>query len=106
MAAHFGFIPNAAQRETHEFSAGSLGDRHSERRLAYTRRSDKTKDGSLGILYQPPDRQKLEDPFLDLVQTVVIRFEHFLGKLEIADFLGLLLPWYRQHPVQIVARNS
>ena len=105
MAADFGFIAHAAQRQAHELASGGLGDRHSERSLAHAGRPDEAQDGSLGILHQAAHGQEFEDAFLDLLEAVVIAFEHLLREGQIADFLGSLLPWHRQQPVQIIARN-
>ena len=44
MAADFGFVPHAAQRQTHKLTASGFGDRHSERSFAYAGRPDKTKN--------------------------------------------------------------
>src|SRR5229473_2252036 len=43
MAADFGFIAHAAERDTNEFAAGGVADGHGERGLAHARRSDEAK---------------------------------------------------------------
>ncbi len=58
-----------------------------------------------GILYQLADGQEFKNAFLDLLQPVVIFVQDFLGALDVADFLRLLLPRHGQQPVEVVARN-
>ena len=38
-------------------------------------------------------------------QAVVVALQHAFGELEIANFLGLLLPRHRQQPVEVVAAD-
>ena len=106
MAANFGFVAHAAQRQPHELASGRLGDRHSQRGLAHAGRSDETQNRALGILHQPAHGQKFENALFDLLETVVIAFEHLLRERQVANFLRLLLPRHRQQPIQIVARNG
>ena len=105
MAADFGFIAHAAERQAHELASGGLGDRHAERSFADAGSADEAQDGTLGIFDQPAHRQEFEDALLDLFEAVVIAFEHLLGESQIADFLGFLLPWHRQQPVEVIARD-
>ena len=106
MAADFSFIAYTAERKANEFAAGGLSDRHPERSFAYAGRSDKAQDGSLGTLHQAAHSQEFQDALLDFLQAVMIGFQHFLRVIEIANFLGLLLPWHRQQPIQIIARDG
>jgi len=39
---------------------------------------------NLGVLHQPSHRQELQDALLDLLQAVVVGFQHVLGELEVA----------------------
>ena len=105
MAADFGFVAHAAQRHADELAAGGFRDRHPQRSLAHSRRSDEAQDRALGILDQLPHRQEFQDAVFDLFQTVVVFVQDLFGAADVADFLGPLLPWNRQQPVQIVARN-
>ena len=100
-----GFVAYAAERHTYELAAGGFGDRHSQRGLADSRRSDEAQDRSLGILDQLPHRQEFQDAVFDLFQTVVIFVQDFFRAADVADFLRPLLPWNSQQPVQIVARD-
>ena len=105
MAANFRLVAHAAERKPDKLAPRGLGDGHAERSLADPRRPHEAENGSLGILHQPPYSQEFQNSFLDLLQPVMIRFQDLLSEIKIADFLGLLLPWYRQQPVQIVARD-
>ena len=106
MAANFRFVAHAAKRQTHKFAASGLGDGHSERSFAYARRSDKTKNRTFRILHQPANGEKFENALLDLLETVMIAFENLARVLQIANFLGLLLPRHREQPIEVVARNG
>src|SRR3981081_3277086 len=52
MAADFGFVAHAAERDANEFAAGGVADGHGERGFADARRSDEAKDGALGVFYE------------------------------------------------------
>ena len=105
MTADFSFIAYATQRHAHKLPSRSLGDGHSQRRLAYSRRSNKAQNGSLGILDQLPDGEKFKNALLDLLQPIMIFVEHFLGTGNVANFFGALLPRHRQQPIQVITRN-
>src|SRR5713226_6869998 len=79
MAADFRLIAHAAERHTHELAAGRLGDRHSERSLAYARRSDEAKNRALRILDQLADGEKFKDALLDFLQAIMIFVQSFLS---------------------------
>ena len=105
MAADFRLIAHSAERHPDELAAGGLGDRHAERGLADARRSDETENRTFGIFHQLANGEKFEDALLDLLETIVIFVQNFLGARDVADFLGTLLPRHRQQPVEVVARN-
>src|SRR5580658_7002 len=105
MAADFGLVAHSAKRHADEFSTRGLGDRHTQRSLAHTRRSDEAKNRTLGIFHQLPYGEKFENAFLDLFQPVVIFVQNFFSARDVADFLGALFPRNGQQPVEIVARN-
>ena len=88
VAADFGLIAHAAERHADELAAGGLGDRHAERGLAHAGRSDEAENGALGILHQAAHRQEFEDALLDLLQAVVVGFEHLLRRTS-----GRGFPW-------------
>ena len=106
MAADFGFIAHAAERHADELAAGGLRDRHAKRSLADARRSDEQQNRTLRILHHAAHGEEFENALFDFFEPVVIGFEHFLGELQLADFLRLLLPRHREQPVEVVARNG
>src|SRR5262245_44595483 len=106
MAANFGLVPHAAKRLAREFAAGGTGNRATERRLAYARRTDQAKDRALQAIGASLHRQIFDDPFLDLLETVVILVENSLGFGNVALETRLLAPWQAEQHVKIVARDG
>src|ERR1039458_7465105 len=106
MAANFGFVADAAEREAHEFAAGGLGDGHAERSFTDARRADETEYGALGILDQLTDGEEFEDAILDLFESVVVGVENFFGVVDGAGFLGALLPGNGEEPVNVIAADG
>ena len=106
MAADFGFVAHAAERQPHELAVHRARNRLGQRRLADARRADEGEDGRLRLLDQRAHREELEDALLDLLQPVVIFVEDRLGVLEVAALLGLLVPRHRDQPIEIVARDG
>ena len=96
MTADLGLIAHAAERDADELAAERLCNRPGQRRLADAGRSDETEDRALRILNQAAHRKKFEDALLDFFETVVVGFENLLGVLQVADFLGFLLPRHRE----------
>src|SRR6185437_6809599 len=106
MAANFGFIAHAAERDAHEFASRGLADGHGEGSLAHTWRADEAENRAFGILDQLANGEEFEDAFLDFFQAVMVFVENFLGALDVADFAGALLPRHGEHPVEIIAGDS
>ncbi len=73
--------------------------------FADARRSDKAENRTLGILYQLANGKELQNAFRNLVQSVVLFVENFLGGQNVANFLGFFLPGHRQQPIEIVAAD-
>ena len=105
VSADFRFIPHAAQRHAHELTSGRLRDRLAKRGLADARRADEAQDRSGQLVGAGLHGEILDDAVLDLLKPVVIRVEHFLRGNEVLLDLGLLAPWNRQQPVEIVAHD-
>src|SRR5436305_359730 len=106
MAANLGFITHTAKRQAHELTAGSLRNGHTKRGLAYTRRTHKTENGPLRVLDQAPHRKEFQNALFDLFESIVVTLEHLTRILQIANFLGPLLPWHSKEPVEIVTGDS
>src|SRR4029077_11018642 len=106
MAADFRFVADAAERDADEFASGGATDGHRERSLADAWRPEEAENRALGILHELADRQIFEDAIFDLFQAVVILRKNFFGAVDVANFLGALLPGHGQEPVEIIARDG
>ena len=101
MSSDLGLVANAAQAEADELAADGLGDRPAEARLADARRPREAEDGSLLVGLSLPHREELEDPVLDLLEVVVVRFEDVLGPRDVVLVLGPLVPGDPDQPVEV-----
>jgi hypothetical protein len=82
-----------------------VGDRARQRGLADTRGSDQAQDRSARARHQRLDGEVLEDPLLDLLQTVVLGLQDLLGLVDVVAIVGLVVPRQRDHPVEVVAHH-
>lgn len=94
MTLDLGNIGQAANREPEELSLQGPGNRLPNRRLSNTRRSDETDDLALYSSTKLPDCQKLQDPVLDILQSVVVLIQDVLGIGYRIVLLGVLPPRY------------
>src|SRR6185436_1900578 len=92
MAANLCLVAHAAQRQADELAVHRSRDRLGERGLADARRTDEGEDRRLRLLHQRSHREEFEDAILDLLETVVVFVEDELRLLEVAAFLGPLVP--------------
>jgi len=80
MAANLGFIAHAAERHADELAASRMADGHGQRSLAHSWSPTKHRiepfDSS-----RVGDRQKLKDPFLDLIEAIVLFVQDFSAAL-------------------------
>ena len=106
MAAHLSLITDTAQRHANEVASGGLGDGFAQRGLADTRRPDKAQDGAAHLGRAGLHREVLDNPLLDLVQAIMIGFQHLFGGHHVVVDLAALFPRDRQHPVQVVAHHG
>ena len=106
MAADFGFVAHAAERQADELAVHRARDRLGERGLADSGRSGEGEDGRLRLLDQRADGEELEDALLDLLEPVVVLVEDLLGALQVAALARLLVPRHRDQPVEVVARDG
>src|SRR6266487_4483733 len=106
MPADLRLVAYAAERDAHEVAAGRPGDRPAERSLADAGRTDQAQDRAGQLVGALLDREILDDPLLDLLQAVMVVVEDLLGEHEALLDLGLLAPWDRQQPVEIVAHDG
>ena len=106
MAADFGLVTHAAERDAHELASGGARDRFAERSFADARRSDQAQDGPLHLADQGLHREVFEDALLDLFQPVVVFLEDALGFLDVELVLGVLEPGQGEEPVEVVADDG
>src|SRR5258708_7726589 len=105
MAADFGFIAHAAERDTNEFAAGGVADGHGQRGLAHARRSDEAKDGAFGIFYELAYGKEFEDALFNFIEAVMLVVENFFGGFDVANLFGTLFPRDSKKPVKVVAAD-
>src|SRR3954466_3911050 len=105
MAPDLGLVANAPERNAHKLTAGRLGDRLSERRLADARRANKAEDRASELVGPALHRQVLDDAVLHLLQTVVVAVQNALRVREVVLHLRLLAPWDGEQPVEVVAHD-
>ena len=101
VAANLSLVPDAAQRNPHEFSLHGAGDRPGQRSLADAGRADQAQDRSLHGFRQLPHRQIFQNAFLDFFQTVMVFVQIFFRQINVQAVLGLDRPGQAQQPVQI-----
>src|SRR5690606_32442960 len=92
MSADLRLVADAAERQAHELPVHGAGDRLGERGLADARGAGERENRRLRLLDERAHREELEDALLDLVEPEVVLVEDGLGLLQIAAFLGLLVP--------------
>ena len=93
MALDLGNISQTADRESEELSLQSTGNRFSDRRLSNPRGTNETYDLAFNGSTKLSDCQELQNPVLDILQTVVVLVQDFLGVDNRVIFLGVLAPW-------------
>src|SRR5260221_10182992 len=101
MAADLRFVPDAAERHTHELAVERACDRLADRRLAGPGRTDQRKDraGALvlfdpALLAQLAHGEVLDDAVLDVLEARVVGVEHFACVCRVETLLGGLAPWH------------
>ena len=92
MAANFGLVAHAAERHADELAIGCLGDRLAERGLADARGADQAEDRCLDLVDALLHGEILDDPFLDLVQAIVIDIQYLFSLAQILADARLLAP--------------
>ncbi len=106
VAADLRLVAHPAQRQPYELAARSAGNRSAQRGLAHPGWPDEAQNRALGVLHQLPNGQELQNPLLNLFQPIVVFFENLLGPLEVAVFLGSLLPGHGEQPIEVIARHG
>ena len=102
MPADFGFIAHPAQRNAHELASRCMPDGHGQRSLAHSRRPHEAQNRALRILHQLANRQKLQDPFLNFFEAIVLFVQNLFRSLNVSDFFRPLFPGHCEQPIQII----
>ena len=105
MPADFGLVAHSAERHAHELAVRGARDALAERRLADARRPDETQDRALELFDALLHGKIFENTLFDLLETVVILFEHALGLGEILVNLRALPPRNLEQPVDVVTND-
>ena len=106
MAANFGLVAYAADREAHEFASHRPRDRLAERGLAHARRSDEAQNRSGQLLFQFADRQILDDAVFDLLEIVVILIENFARLADVDVIRRFRTPRQLHQPIEVGADDA
>jgi hypothetical protein len=95
------FVAHAAKRDADEFPVHRPRDRLSERRLADAGRPDEAENRTFEIAFQLAHSEVLDDPFLHLVEIVMILVEHLACFDRIEAVFRRFIPGNIQDPVEI-----
>ena len=106
MPSDLGFVSNASEGHSDELPSHRPCDGFSQRGLPDTGRAHKAEDGALHVVLQLTDGKVFQDSLLDLLQVVVILFEHLRRFSYIQIVLGSLRPGKLENPVQVGAGND
>ena len=87
MAANFGLVMHAAERQARELASQSAGNRFAQRSFSHARRADETQNRSLHAGLQTPHGKIIENAIFDLLQIIVIGIENFfrLWNFDLSD---------------------
>jgi hypothetical protein len=88
VAADLRLVPHAADGDPDELASQRARDRLSERRLPDARRPDEQQDRAGDVVLQLRDRQRLDDPVLDLLEVVVVLVQDLPRAVEVEIVLG------------------
>ena len=105
MAADLGLVPHAAKAHAHEIATRCARDGSPERGLPDAGGTHEAEDGPLHALHQRLHRQVLENPFLRLLEPVVVFLQNPFGLVDILVLVLVGPPGQRQDPVDVVAHD-
>ena len=77
-----------------------------ERGLADARRTDEAQNRRFELVYTLLHGEVFQDAFLDLVEAIVIAFQHFFGVAQFIIHLGLFLPRQTDQGVDVIAHDG
>ena len=106
MAADIRLVAHAAQADTHILALQGTGDAAADAGLAGAGGPDKEQNGAGLFALEIHDGNLFHDPALDLLQAVMVLFQH-LARLIQVDDLGLgLLPVQRGDKVEVIIEHA
>ena len=107
MAADFGLIPHAAQRNAHELASQRLGDGSSQRGLAGAGRTNEAQDRLAFLLrFERAHGNIFQDALLGLLQPVMVAFQDLRGMLDIQIIFGTVRPGQVKDPIHVSADDA
>lgn len=106
VAADFGFIADAAERDAHILAVGRARDRFGNGAFADAGRADKTDDLPVELGRELLDGHKFQNAVLDLAQTVVVLVENLRGLLNVQPVSGAPAPGQFKAGFDIIADHG
>ena len=103
MAADFGFVVYAAERDAVKVAAGRLGDGFAERGFADTGRADEADDRAFAVFVAFLYGEVVKDALFDVFEAVVVALQDFFGAGDVVLAAAALGPGVVNHPFEIVA---
>ena len=109
MAADFGLVANATERDAHELATEGVCDRLAEGGLADAGRSDQREDHAalavfdVALLAELAHGEVLDDALLDVVEAGVVGIEDRACALDVARLLAVLAPRQLEQRVEVRA---
>ncbi|MNM92285.1 hypothetical protein D3C81_1046120 [compost metagenome] len=104
--ADLGLVTHATQCHAHELAVRGARHRLAERGLAHTGGANQAQDRRLHLVHALLHREVLENPFLDLLEAIVVFVEHALGVRQVVIDLALLAPRQVDQRVDVVAHDG
>ncbi len=105
MAANFGLVVHAAQRDADKLPPKRSRDRLSQRGLSHAWRPNKAQNRTLHRRLQPPHGEKIQNAVFDLFQIVVIRIQNFFRFGDVHFAAGSFRPRQHRQPLDVVPGN-
>ena len=96
-------VAHAAQAHADELAIDRPRNGLPQGGLAHARRADQTQNRPAQLAHPALNREVLEDPFLDRLQTVMVLVELILRPFDVDTCLGPLLPRHAGDGVEIIA---
>ena len=106
MAADFGLVADAAERDAHILAVGRARDRFGNGAFADAGRADEADDLPIELGRELLDGHKFQNAVLDLAQTVVVLVENLRGLLNVQPVSGAPAPGQLKAGFDIIADHG